>query len=213
MTVHWLVYMTCSSRVVFSPHACVFWRCLWLFCLCVKYLENRTAERICDKFTRKTCLVPRSDETSLNVRVKGQRSRTSGTKTGFSALMARPVCVFSSSSVGFCICFFIVCLYCSLFLQPTVLFTILCQKLCIYVCYVSFQLDYLIPADPITPMNRYNYSRRTCGDLLHFPRLTWARLPCPIFRIFDINEFLSCVFNNAAPAGTPAVRRRHTRGS
>jgi len=121
----WLVPLVwCSHRT----HVLCFWRCLWLFCLCVKYLENRTAERICDKFTGKTCLVPRSDETSLNVRDKGQRSRSSGTKTGFSALLARPACVFSSSSVGFCICFFIVCLYCSLFLQPTVLFTILCQK-------------------------------------------------------------------------------------
>jgi len=40
---------------------------LWLF-VCV---WNRTAERICAKFTRKTCLVPRSDE----FEGQGQRSK------------------------------------------------------------------------------------------------------------------------------------------
>ena len=43
-----------------------------------------TAERICAKFTRKTCLVVRSESfarNSLNVKVKRQRSRSPGTKS------------------------------------------------------------------------------------------------------------------------------------
>ena len=50
------------------------------FCLCFVWVSNISgmAERICAKFTGKTCLVPRSE--SLNVKVKGQRSRSPGTK-------------------------------------------------------------------------------------------------------------------------------------
>jgi len=55
-----------------------------LICLCMKYLRNGTAERICAKFTRKTCLVPRYDE--FEVKVKGQGHQ--GQKRHFSALLA-----------------------------------------------------------------------------------------------------------------------------
>jgi len=53
------------NTVVLSPHAvdCVrfcFWRRLWLF-VCVWNISD-TSDRICAKFTRKTCLVPRWDE-------------------------------------------------------------------------------------------------------------------------------------------------------
>jgi len=50
---------------------------LWFFCL--YEIISGTVERICAKFTRKTCLVPRSDE----YEGQGQRSRLSGTKTAF----------------------------------------------------------------------------------------------------------------------------------
>ena len=49
------------------------------FGLCIKYLGT-TAEWICSKFTRKTCLV--SARTSSKVRVKHQRSRSPETKNG-----------------------------------------------------------------------------------------------------------------------------------
>ena len=45
---------------------------------------SETAERICAKFMRKTCLVGRSDE----FEGQGQRSRSPGTKTAFSAISA-----------------------------------------------------------------------------------------------------------------------------
>jgi len=54
-----------------------------VFCLCIW----GTAERICAKFTRKTCLVPRSDD----FEDQRQRLRSPGTKVAFSALSA--VCV------------------------------------------------------------------------------------------------------------------------
>jgi len=49
--------------------------------VCVKYLSG-IAERICAKFTWKTCLVPRLGK------FEGQRSRSPGTKTAFLALSA-----------------------------------------------------------------------------------------------------------------------------
>jgi len=84
------------------PHAvnCVrfcFWRCLWPFLF---VYEPGTAERICAKFTRKTCLVPRSDEFE-GLKIKGQRSRSPGTRTTFSALSAACVrCVFGKTSLA-----------------------------------------------------------------------------------------------------------------
>jgi len=48
---------------------------LWFF-VCVWNISG-TDEWICARFTRKTCLVPHSDE------VKGRRSRSPGTKTAF----------------------------------------------------------------------------------------------------------------------------------
>jgi len=71
------------------PHAVNCERfCFWhllsvVFCLYMKCLGN--AERICAKFTQKTCLVHRSDES------EGQWSRSPGTETAFSALSV--VCV------------------------------------------------------------------------------------------------------------------------
>ena len=52
--------------------------CDFLFCffVCESNISG-TAERICAKFTGKTCLVPRSDEFEC----QGQRSRSQGTKT------------------------------------------------------------------------------------------------------------------------------------
>jgi len=63
-----------------------FWRRQSVFFVCVRNISG-TAERICARFTRKTCLVPRWDE----FEGQGQRSSTPGTKTAFSALSA--VCV------------------------------------------------------------------------------------------------------------------------
>jgi len=51
-----------------------FWHCLWLF-VCVWNISG-TNEWICDKFTRKTCLVPCSDEFEC----QGQRSGSPRTK-------------------------------------------------------------------------------------------------------------------------------------
>ena len=50
---------------------------LWFSCLCMK---SGTAERICTKFTWKTCLIPQSDE------FEGQRSRSPGQKMAFFGL-------------------------------------------------------------------------------------------------------------------------------
>ena len=57
------------------PHAVncgrfCFWRCQSLFFACVRNISG-IAKRICAKFTRKTCLVPRSDE----FEGQGQRSK------------------------------------------------------------------------------------------------------------------------------------------
>jgi len=76
-----------ANRVLL-PHAVNCGRfCFWrrpsmvvFFRLCMKYSE--TAELICAKFTRKTCLAPRSDE----LEGQGHRSRSSWTKRHFSAL-------------------------------------------------------------------------------------------------------------------------------
>jgi len=50
---------------------------LWLFCLFVHEISRGTAERICAKFTGKTCLS--LARTSFNVKVKGHGSRSLGT--------------------------------------------------------------------------------------------------------------------------------------
>ena len=60
-------------RFCFWRHVCDFFVRVWNI--------SGTAERICAKFTRKTCFVPRSDE----FEGQGQRSRTPRTKTVFSA--------------------------------------------------------------------------------------------------------------------------------
>ena len=65
--------MNCRS-FCFWPRRSVVFVCVWNI--------SRTAERICAKFTCKTCLVPRL------VEFEGQRSRSSGKKTAFSALSA-----------------------------------------------------------------------------------------------------------------------------
>jgi len=69
----------CANRC-FLPHAvnCVrfcFWQCLWLFCLCVKYLQNRWTDL--RQIHRE--VVPRSVEFEW----QGQRSRSPGTKNVF----------------------------------------------------------------------------------------------------------------------------------
>jgi len=55
---------------------------LWFF-VCVWNISG-TAQRICAKFTRKTCLAPRMDE----FEDQGQRSKLLGTKTAFLAISA-----------------------------------------------------------------------------------------------------------------------------
>ena len=55
---------------------------LWFF-VCVRNFSG-TAEHICAKFTRKTCLLHRCDE----FEGQGQRLRSSGTNMAFSALSA-----------------------------------------------------------------------------------------------------------------------------
>jgi len=47
--------------------------------LCVYKMSGGTAERICAKFTRKTCLIPHLDE----FEGENHRSRSQGTKTAF----------------------------------------------------------------------------------------------------------------------------------
>jgi len=74
----------------FLPHTVnwvrfCFWHCLWLFCLCIKYILG-TTEQICAEFTWKTCLVPHSD------RFEGQRSRSPRTKSGIFHPFRRPAC-------------------------------------------------------------------------------------------------------------------------
>jgi len=66
------------------------------FCLCMKYLGNR--ERICAKFTGKTCLVPRSED----VEGKGQRSKVKVTteKRRFRRISREPLNGFALSSCG-----------------------------------------------------------------------------------------------------------------
>jgi len=59
-----------------------------VFCLCMKI--SKTAERICIKFTRKTCLVPHSDE----FEGQGQRLKVkvSRDKNGIFRPFRRPAC-------------------------------------------------------------------------------------------------------------------------
>jgi len=66
------------------PHAVncgrfCFWRRQSVVSFLFVYQISGTAERICDKFTRNTCLVPRSNE----FEGQGQRSRSPRTKTAF----------------------------------------------------------------------------------------------------------------------------------
>jgi len=56
-----------------------------------------TAERICVRFTRKTCLVRRSDDFEC----QGQMSRSLGTKTVFFGPLERPACgLFDKTSLA-----------------------------------------------------------------------------------------------------------------
>ena len=61
-------------EILFLALSVTFFVCVWNI--------SGTTERICTKFIRKTCLVPHSDE----FEGLGQRSRSPGTKTAFSAL-------------------------------------------------------------------------------------------------------------------------------
>jgi len=67
------------STVLWAFHTIQPSSCVWNI--------SGTAERICAKFTWKTCLIPGLNE----FEGQGQRSRSPGTKTAFSALLA--VCV------------------------------------------------------------------------------------------------------------------------
>jgi len=76
-----------SAYPALLPHAVNCAR--FCFCAVCDYFAGvwnifETVERICAKFTGKTCMVTRSD--GLNVKVEGQRSRCPGTKLAFSAL-------------------------------------------------------------------------------------------------------------------------------
>ena len=88
-TNHWLIDWSIEDLLL--PHAVncgrfCFWRRQSVVFVCVWNIFG-TAERICAKFTRKTCLVPRSDEfEALKVKVKGQGLR--GQKRHVSALSA-----------------------------------------------------------------------------------------------------------------------------
>jgi len=72
----------CQTVSAVLPHAanCVwfcFWSCLWrLFCLCMKYLENRWTDL--RQIHTEDVFVPPA-RISLNVKVRGQRSRLPGT--------------------------------------------------------------------------------------------------------------------------------------
>jgi len=100
-----LVLNSCCCRTQWTAEGSVCGAVsLWSF-VCVWNIPA-TAERICAKFTRKTCLVSRSDE------FQGQRSRSPGTKKRhFSAISAACVrFVFGktslASSIIFCVCWF-----------------------------------------------------------------------------------------------------------
>jgi len=83
--------------ILYLPHdsttgGSAFWHRQSLVFVCLWNISG-TAERICDKFIRKTCWsVAR---TNLKVKVKDQRSRSPGTKTAFSGPCGglRAVCV------------------------------------------------------------------------------------------------------------------------
>jgi len=77
-----------------------FWRCLWLFA-CVWNISV-TAERICTKFTGKTCFVPRSEEFGC----KGQRSKVKVTRDkerGLRPIFRESLNWFASNSHGRCV--------------------------------------------------------------------------------------------------------------
>ena len=66
-------------KVLFLAHVCDVFVRVWNI--------SGTAERICAKFTGKTCFVPRSGEFEC----QGQRSRSPGTKTGIFRPFRRPM--------------------------------------------------------------------------------------------------------------------------
>jgi len=83
---------TNQSHYLITAHAVncgrfSFWRRRSVFFVCVWNISG-TAEGICAKFTRKACLVPRSDE----FEGKGQMSRSPGTKHGIFRPFRRPAC-------------------------------------------------------------------------------------------------------------------------
>ena len=75
--------LCCFYRTQWTAEGSVFLRCQSVFFVCARNISG-TAERICAKFTRKTYLVPRSDEfEGQTVKVKGQGHQ--GQKRHFSA--------------------------------------------------------------------------------------------------------------------------------
>jgi len=83
-----------KDATVFLTHAVncgrfCFWRRQSVFLVCVWNISG-TAERICAKFTRKTCLIPRSDE----FEGQGKRSKVNVTrdKNGTFRPFRRPAC-------------------------------------------------------------------------------------------------------------------------
>jgi len=69
---HWVKRLMCYYRTQRTAEGSVFGAvCVWNI--------SGTVERICAKFTRKTCLIPRSDE----FEGQGQTSRSPETKTAF----------------------------------------------------------------------------------------------------------------------------------
>ena len=78
-----------------TAYGCVF-AAVCDFFVCVWNISG-TAQRICDKFTGKTCLVPRSDEFEC----QGQRSRLSGPKNGIFRPFQQPMCsLFGKTSLA-----------------------------------------------------------------------------------------------------------------
>jgi len=82
-TVEMTHFRICAQQFLSHAAKCgrfCFWRRQYVVFVCVWNILG-TAERICAKFTRKTCLVPCSDE------FEGQRSRSQGQKMAFSSAL------------------------------------------------------------------------------------------------------------------------------
>jgi len=91
-------YSTCSKSSSFITVRCQLRKVLFLalsFCVfvCVGNISG-TAERICTRFILQGRRVWFLALTSLKVKVKGQRSRSSGTKNGIFRSFRRPTCRF-----------------------------------------------------------------------------------------------------------------------